>query len=311
MGITAHVRRYSPRLWFFFKFHRYCRLKGEREIRVLRDIVPRGRMAIDVGCSIGLYSRALSGLVPRVVAFEANPAVAAFARTVAPGNVEVINVALSADDAGAVLRIPLNARGRAIEDIATIETKNELAGKVVTVDVVTKRLDDYGYADCGFIKIDVEGHEESVLDGARGLIKTQRPVLMIELHDSHNPGTIARVTTRLRRLGYEGYFLSRRGWLPIAEFRPHEHQNLAAVLAQTPRRRRKMEYICNFVFTPEEAPPPAIARLKSGRRGSILPPHHAAAGRAEFINTDIDPSYKAPRPARRYRSPASARVLSA
>jgi hypothetical protein len=116
---------------------------------------------------------------------------------------------------------------------------------------------------------------------------------MIELDESHNPGTIARVTTRLRSLGYEGYFFSRRGWLPIAEFRPHEHQNLAAVLAQTPRRRRKVEYICYFVFIPEEAPPPAIARLKPGRRGSFRSPHPAATGRAEFINTDNDPPYKA------------------
>jgi len=129
MGITAHVRRYSPRLWFLFKFHRYCRLKGEREIRVLRDIVPPGRMAIDVGSSIGLYSRALSRLVPRVVAFEANPAVAAFARMVAPNNVEVINVALSAAAGSPVLRIPVNARGRAVEDLATVEAKTSSPAK--------------------------------------------------------------------------------------------------------------------------------------------------------------------------------------
>ena len=33
-----------------------------------------------------------------------------------------------------------------------------------------KRLDDLAIANCSFIKIDVEGHEEAVLDGASALI---------------------------------------------------------------------------------------------------------------------------------------------
>jgi FkbM family methyltransferase len=261
LGFAAHLRHVSPRLWFHFKFLRYRHLKGEREIRALRHIVPRGRMAIDVGSSIGLYSRALARLVPRVVAFEANPEVAAFAETVAPQNVEVVNVALSSTTGRALLRIPVNARGHTTEDLATIESKNQLAEtKYLTVEVPTKRLDDYRYADCGFIKIDVEGHEEAVLDGAARLIETCRPTLMIELEDYHNPGTVERVTARLLRLSYAGYFMSRRKLLPIAEFHPHRHQNRDAVLALPPRRRRAADYINNFIFVPREALPPALLR---------------------------------------------------
>lgn len=209
MRMTRQVRRFAPKLWFFFKFHRYRLFKAEPEFHALRDIVPRGRMAIDVGSSIGLYSHALAALTPKVFAFEANPAVAAFAAAVAPRNVEVINVALSADAAPALLRIPLNARGHTTEELATIAGENDLAGRTfATVNVGTRRLDDYGYSDCGFIKIDVEGHEEAVLEGARRLIERSRPVLMIELFDPHNPGCIERVTARLSQQGYEGYFIS-------------------------------------------------------------------------------------------------------
>ena len=37
-----------------------------------------------------------------------------------------------------------------------------------------KRLDDFAIANCSFIKIDVEGHEEAVLDGAQ--ISSRRSV---------------------------------------------------------------------------------------------------------------------------------------
>jgi FkbM family methyltransferase len=254
VGFASHVRRVNPRLWFFFKFLRYKHLRGEPEIRALPSFVPRGRMAIDVGSSLGLYSRALAPLVPKVMAFEANPTIARFASALAPQNVEVVNIALSAAAGRATLRIPLNARGFTTDDLATIEQKQELSGaKYVTIDVPTKPLDDYEFPDCGFIKIDVEGHEEAVLDGATHLVERHRPTLMIELDESFNPGTIARVTARLSRLAYEGYFLSGRRMRPIAEFRVERHQNRAAVLALPPHRRRNAEFIVNFIFVPNEA----------------------------------------------------------
>ena len=36
-------------------------------------------------------------------------------------------------------------------------------------------IDDHGFTGCGFIMIEVEGHEEAVHDGAVSLIETQRP----------------------------------------------------------------------------------------------------------------------------------------
>jgi FkbM family methyltransferase len=269
LAIAPHIRRCCPRFWFFFKSLRYWYWKGENEIHVLRHIVPRGRLAVDVGSSIGLYSKELARLAPRVVAFEADPDVAALARRVAPRNVEVVNAALSTATGSATLRIPLNARGRPIGDRATIEPPGARgADRFNTVEVATKRLDDCGYADCGFIKIDVEAHEEAVLDGAERLIATCRPVLMIELDDGLNPGTIGRVTSRLSRLSYGGYFLSRGELRPISEFDLARHQNAEAYMALPPRQRRNAEYINNFIFMPREAPLPRIARQDAAQSGA-------------------------------------------
>ena len=220
-------------------------------------------MAIDVGSAIGLYSRALAGLVPKVVAFEANPAVATFARAVAPRNVEVINIALSSATKHTTLRIPVNRRGHTIDELATIERKNDFAGaEFITADVLSKPLDAFDFADCGFIKIDVEGHEEEVLEGGKRLIERCHPVLMIELVEQYNPGTVDRVTQWLARLGYTGFFLSDGKWLPIAEFRAHRDQDWTTVLKAPPRRRRKAHYVSDFVFVPVDAIPLAMRRVK-------------------------------------------------
>ncbi|MGA8614676.1 MAG: FkbM family methyltransferase [Xanthobacteraceae bacterium] len=206
MSIARQVRRISPRTWFYFKSLRYKYYNGEPEIWIVRDLLSKRNLAIDVGSSIGIYSRELAKHAARVVAFEANPRVAKFARLVAPSNVAVENVALSSATGETTLRIPINRRNNAVDDLATIEPKNPLQSDVVVTEkVATKRLDDYGFPGCDFIKIDVEGHEEAVLDGAARLIDTQRPVIMIELDDRFNPGIINRVSERLKSFQYSGY----------------------------------------------------------------------------------------------------------
>ena len=220
MGVAKHVRRIAPRFWFSCKCLRYKFYNGEPEIRLVRHLLPRGELALDIGSSIGIYSREMAKYAVRVVAFEANPRVAAFARQVAPHNVEVVNVALSSAGGKTTLRIPLNRRDDTIDDLATIEPTNRLnSGPVVAQEVATKPLDDFGFTGCGFIKIDAEGHEEAVLSGGMGLIETQRPVMMIELDDRFNPGIIARVTERLSRFSYGAYLSADGGLRPLAESR--------------------------------------------------------------------------------------------
>jgi FkbM family methyltransferase len=238
MGIAKHVRRVSPRLWFYFKSLRYKFYNGEDEIWSVRHLLTRGKLAVDIGASIGLYSRELAKYATKVVAFEANPRVAAFARRVASHNVEVLNVAISSADGETELRTPFNRRNHAIDDLATIEPKNPLHfDRVIAEKVATRRLDGYAFVDCGFIKIDVEGHEEAVLDGAMHLIESQRPVMMIELDDRFNPGIVERVTKRLSDPGYTAYFLLGNRLLPTSDFAP---RNLSDIKS-------------NFIFVPNEA----------------------------------------------------------
>ena len=261
MNFDDALKHYAPGAWFRFKFLKYKYLKrGEPEIHLIRHLVASGTTAIDIGCSIGIYAAEMARYANKVIAFEANPAVAQLARVVAPRNVEVINMALSSAPGRATLKIPRRPGGTTVDELATIEPGNPLhASDSDTLQIEMKRLDDFDIANCSFIKIDVEGHEEAVLDGASALIASQRPILVIELDESMNKGALARLADRYAALDYRTLFLSHRKLRPVNEFDPALHQN-----ADNLKPRHKLppgaEYINNFVFVPEEK----SARLLAG-----------------------------------------------
>src|SRR5882724_8515409 len=77
MNFDDAFKRYLPGAWFRFKFFKYkYRGRGERELRLIRHLVAPGSVALDIGCSIGMYAREMARYAARVVAFEANPQVA-------------------------------------------------------------------------------------------------------------------------------------------------------------------------------------------------------------------------------------------
>jgi FkbM family methyltransferase len=253
MNFDDALKLYLPRVWFRFKFLKYKYLRrGEAELWLIRHLVEPGSTALDVGASIGMYAAEMARYAAKVIAFEANPQVAAFTARVAPRNVEVINVALSSHAGRRTLTVPLNAKGRAVTELASVEPKQPSEENAVRIDVETRRLDDFPVSNCSLIKIDVEGHEEAVLDGAAALIAAQRPVLMIELVEAFNPGVVARLAERYAALAYSVLFL-KGGLRPIGEFDAARDQDEALL----PSR----QYVANFLFIPQEKQEWILARL--------------------------------------------------
>jgi len=242
MNFDEALKQYLPRVWFRFKFIKYKYLgRGEPELRLLRHLIDAGTTAIDAGASIGIFSTEMARHAAKVLAFEANPEVAAFTRAVAPRNVEVINVALSSEAGHATLRMPTNRKGHGVTELATIGRREQEPTDVIAIEVETRRLDDFKVENCSFIKIDVEGHEEAVLQGAAALIARERPTLMIELIESFNPGSVLRLSERFARQSYDCYFLSRNALRPVSEFDAASHQDVSG-----------REYVANFLFIPTE-----------------------------------------------------------
>jgi FkbM family methyltransferase len=84
--------------------------------------------------------------------------------------------------------------------------------------VETSRLDDVVDGNIGFIKIDVDGHEFSVLHGAASIINGCRPVLLVECEDRHNPGGPAKLFKYMKELNYIGRFIREGAVCDVANF---------------------------------------------------------------------------------------------
>ncbi len=140
---------------------------GEVELHLLDMLCRRDRDSIDVGANDGSYVHFLRRYSRFVLAFEPLPDLArALCRKFAHDNVAVHPVALSSEDGSTELRVPV-VNGTAITGCSTISIAASAAYVEYKVFAVPgKRLDDLYQGDVGFIKIDVEGHEQHVLDGA-------------------------------------------------------------------------------------------------------------------------------------------------
>lgn len=159
---------------------------GEPELKMLPRLVDPGRTAIDIGAADGVYSYYMRKLTQRCIAFEPNPVSFQKLQRNLP-NVDVRNAALSDTVGTAKLRVPV-VNNVPYRGWATIEPNNTLSelepNQIRSIEVPMLRGDDLDLGDVGFIKIDVEGHELSVLRGLQKTIKRCRPVLLIEVSAS-------------------------------------------------------------------------------------------------------------------------------
>jgi FkbM family methyltransferase len=137
---------------------------------IFRAAVPRGSTVIDVGANLGLYTCLAADLVGptgRVISFEPNPAV--FQRLEANvelnefgGRVTTVCAAVGAQPGSTQLWIPEISHGLA--------SLGEIPGSKV-VDVTITTVDDHAPATPpALMKVDVEGFELGVLQGAQRML---------------------------------------------------------------------------------------------------------------------------------------------
>ena len=154
---------------------------GEPELALLPELCPAGGTAVDVGANQGVFAYALAGIADRVVAFEPNPDYAMFARWMLRGRAEVRTVALSDQPGRATLHVPLSDDGMVLHLAGNLKHTHSQFRNEQTYDVDVSTLDAFELSNVRFIKVDVEGSEREVLDGARATIARDRPILLLEL----------------------------------------------------------------------------------------------------------------------------------
>lgn len=240
-------------------FWRELNVTGEWELRELKTYVPKDRLALDVGGNIGVYAYHLSRLAARVISFEPNPGYVERLERLKLANYSVERVALSSEAGEADLRIPTVGGGREDQGMGSLDVQAVPdAALSRTIRTPLRRLDDYGFKDVGFIKIDVEGHEEQVLRGALQTLHDNRPALLVEIEERHNPGGLERIVALVEPIGYEGFFFEEGKRRPLAEFDVAVHQTVTAALDSAGHNRRALKYINNFLFLPSAAHSPGV-----------------------------------------------------
>ena len=218
--LRAQIRRALPRplrrwagRWHYLRTVRAFSADRWPEAEGVRRLIRPGDTVADIGANIGYISRLLAewtGPSGHVLAFEPVPenaeALAWTMRRLSLAQVEVWPVALSDHEGEAELTLP---RGEGELYRGSLEPVAGEALRRLRVPVSTL---DAQWADRAtgprFLKIDVEGHAEAVLRGARTVLERWRPSLLVEAEgDIGDPSQSAgRIARALAPFGYQPRF---------------------------------------------------------------------------------------------------------
>jgi FkbM family methyltransferase len=216
------------------------------EIAYLFSKIKKGDCVFDIGCHKGAYlyymSR-LSGENGKVIAFEPQSILYNYLNSISSffgKQVKFENLAVSDISGEQRLSIPAHKKKNKTSPGASLSL-NKDAQIMGYESIHTTTLDEYCKANNlkpDFIKIDVEGHELEVFKGAASVLKSYKPIILVEVEQRHvGLEKLNETINFLLSLGYKGYFFKGKEKLIIKEFNPSLHQNPTS-----------KPYCNNFVF---------------------------------------------------------------
>jgi FkbM family methyltransferase len=174
---------------------------------ILFRLTDDGESAVDIGANIGYMTSILSlnvGAKGKVYAFEAHPDifdelmfnVRNWMQNYDISNIESNHVAVSDKSGEIELFVPSDFQSN--RGLASIQKGGDIGYEAITVSAIA--LDDkFINQEIGVLKLDVEGHELNVLQGAKSLLQSKkiRDCIFEEHHDYPTD-----TTTFMENMGY-------------------------------------------------------------------------------------------------------------
>lgn len=162
----------------------------EAEAGFVRKLVKPGVRCLDIGANLGFYTLLMAkaaGPSGHVWAFEPTPITAGRLRESLSvnglANATIFEMAVGAENGQAVLKTSASSEFNALTALSAPSEKQR--------SVAIGRLDDiareHGIRDVAFVKLDVEGAEIAVLDGAAAFLERDMPLIMVELWHGATP----------------------------------------------------------------------------------------------------------------------------
>jgi FkbM family methyltransferase len=165
------------------------------------------RNALDIGANVGEWTRPLAKKFDKVICFEPNPNFRkCFEKNIAEGNVILHPYGLSSHSHTA--------------DQGTNNTYlNDVVGDTSPRDgnIECRSLDSFDLTDVDYVKIDVDGFEIPLLQGAEQTLRRNNPVINIEMKQRKRPQIVAKCRQILKSYGYQvmSRVRSDEVWLPL------------------------------------------------------------------------------------------------
>tara|TARA_B100002019_G_C21172333_1_gene549124 strand:+ start:58 stop:825 length:768 start_codon:yes stop_codon:yes gene_type:complete len=214
--------------------------KLDEEMVYVSNLLKEKRRFLDVGANIGIYSYHFKNSFENIDAFEPLTEISYRLKYFQNECVKVHNCALSNKKGEFQIYIPY-LLGKAVASLASLEKRDgDYKERIVKVD----KIDNFDFKDVDLIKIDVEGHEEYVIEGARNVIKKNMPILIVEIEQRHIKKPIEEVFQSILKLDYNGFFLQNGGLTSLRQFNYDSHQKLYL------NNVTCKQYINNFIFIP-------------------------------------------------------------
>ena len=203
-------------------------------------LLNNNRRFLDIGANIGMYSYHFKNSFQKVDAFEPLSEITHRLKPFQNENFKVHNVALSNKDGELKFNIPM-INEKPIPSLASLEERD---GECEVRTVKVNTLDNYDYDDVDLIKIDVEGHEKNVIEGAIKVIKKNKPILIVEIEQRHINTDINEVFDTILNLNYNGFFIQNGQLKSLNNFSYELNQKPFLLNVDS------YEYINNFIFIP-------------------------------------------------------------
>lgn len=221
--------------------------KCEPELLYLTTILKSDSVFIDIGTNKGIYLYQAEKVITtgKVIGFEPNTSLVNYIKPLF-SKAEIYPFAVSSKSGTAVLNIP--KKGNGLQDTrASLEAMGE---DVEKVEIQMVALDEFAkekqWSKIDVVKIDVEGHEFDSVKGCENILKTIKPIFIIEIELRHAHYPINEIFDFITNFGYEVFYFDRKtlktipfDYHQMADFQKDEYLN------------DFNRYINNFIFIPK------------------------------------------------------------
>ena len=243
---------------FLIRAYKYLYKPDKDEINYIRRNLKPGDVAMDIGAHKGTYTYWMYKSVKnagKIVCIEPQPILFEYLKKIFGifrfTNVILMDCAVSDKDTKGVITVPEKSGDTSQE--ARLDGQNLIKNKKEyhQINVEIRSLDSIiaeSNLEPKIIKIDVEGHEYSVIKGMEKMLTNIRPKIVIECEARHiNNFTVFDVFNLLLDKNYEGFFYQKGIKKPLSQFDLKRDQLCYVDKQQWSDRN----YVNNFVFEPK------------------------------------------------------------